>query len=54
VTEAQTWTVIGGLLAALVVMAGLVLRIVQVEIRSLDVKFTARLDALDRAVQQLS
>lgn len=47
--DAQTWTIIAGFLGILTVGMGAVLRVVQVEIRSVG----QRLDALDRDVQRL-
>jgi hypothetical protein len=52
-SDAQTWTVIGGFLAILVTMSGLVLRIVRLEISGLRNEMVARFDALDRDVQRL-
>lgn len=67
VNDAQTWTLIGGFLAILVAMAGLVLRVVQVQIESVNQHVEgvtiqlggridgveAKLDLLDRDVQRL-
>lgn len=59
-SNAQSWTLIGGFLAILVAMVGLVLAAVRAEIGILRGELTglrgelvARLDALDRDVQRL-
>lgn len=44
--DAQTWTVIGGFLAILAAMAGLVLRIVTTEIRGLRGEVNGKIDGL--------
>ncbi len=56
--DTQTWTLIGGFLAVMVAMTGMVLRVVRAEIRVLDVRIDglqsrleARLDHLDSDVQ---
>lgn len=53
VNDAQTWTVIGGFLAILAAMAGLVLRIVATEIRGVRGEINARFDAVDRRFDHL-
>jgi hypothetical protein len=52
-STAQSWTLIGGFLAILVAMSGLVLRIVQVQFDGLRNEMIARFDALDRDLQRL-
>ena len=52
-TDAQVWTVIGGFLAILVAMSGLVLALVRAEIAVLREHVDARLEAIDRDLQRL-
>jgi hypothetical protein len=46
VTDAQTWTLIGGFLAVMVAMSGLLLRVVGAEIRGLRGEMTAQISGL--------
>ena len=54
--DAQIWTLIGGFLAILAAMTGMVLRIVRVEIEKVMVRFDSidkQISTLDRDVQNL-
>lgn len=59
-SDAQTWTLIGGFFAMLIAMMGMVLRVVQLQIQSVSERLGGRigsieskLDLLDRDVQRL-
>jgi len=51
--DAQTWTLIGGFLAILVAMSGLVLRIVQVQIEGLRNEMQAGFAAINGRLDRL-
>jgi len=53
VSSAQVWTVIGGFLAILVAMIGLVLALVRAEVEGLRRELLARFDGLERDVHRL-
>lgn len=52
-TTAQGWALIGGLLAAVGIIAGLVVQAIRVSIEGLRNEMVARFDSLERDLQRI-